>query len=44
MKTSFFKHLTLFLLCIPFEFFAQITPPKQYFTVEISPENAPKVD
>ena len=34
----------LLVLCIPLEFIAQNTPPKQYFTVEINPENAPKID
>ena len=42
MKNSFLTYLTLFVVCLSLELFAQITPPKQYFTVEISPENAPK--
>lgn len=44
MKNSFLTYLTALALCIPVGSFAQITPPKQYFTVEINPENAPKVD
>ena len=43
-RKSFLTYLTVLTLCISAGSFAQITPPKQYFTVEVNPENAPKVD
>ena len=44
MKKLFFDKFLVTALFLPLIVFSQTIPPKQYITLEISPDNAPKID